>query len=85
MKAVPIYQIMDIHYNSTTKRAWPSFQALAQDTTQVHAHFELAGNKRIFYIEDYLYSYYSSGSSTRNCYFLHERFDEIKSTTKAPL
>lgn len=68
MRAVPIYQIMDIHYNKTSKIAWPSFPALSHDNTQVYAHFELAGNNRIGFIQDYLYGYYSSSSFLRKCY-----------------
>ena len=50
MKAVPLYQLVEFHYNTTTKKAWPTFQSLAYDTSQVHAHFELSGNERIKYI-----------------------------------
>lgn len=70
MNAVPIYQIIDFHYNTTTKLAWPTFQSLAFDTAQVHPHMELAGNDRIRFVEDYLYAYYGS-AGTRNCYLLH--------------
>lgn len=44
MKAVPIYQLIDFHYNSITKMAWPTFTSLAHDTYQVYTHLELSGN-----------------------------------------
>lgn len=50
MKAVPFYQVIDFHYNTTTKVAWPVFQMLAQDIFQVFAHIELAGNDRVKFI-----------------------------------
>jgi hypothetical protein len=44
MKAVPLYQFIELHYNKTTKIARPTFQSLAHDITQSYAHVELAGN-----------------------------------------
>ena len=75
MKAVPLYQLIEFHYNATTRIAWPSFQSLAYDTSQVYAHFELSGNERIKYISDFLYVYYGSAPGIRKCYDKHQRYD----------
>lgn len=70
MKAVPLYQLVEFHYNKTTRMAWPTFQSLAYDTSQVHAHLELSGNERIKYMPEFLYAYYGS-AGTRKCYNMH--------------
>lgn len=82
MKAVPAYQFIDFHYNIRTKIAYPGFYSLAHDTHFVYAMFELAGNERIRFIEDYFYAYYASTIYSNQCNVLHERLDHQKATTR---
>lgn len=64
---------------------WPVFLVFAGDTYLVYSLFELAGNDRIFFVDEYLYHYHTPDVTTRNCYRLHESYDARKSSLRTPL
>ena len=44
MKAVPLYQFVEYHYETKDYIAWPIFQDLSPDSVQIWANIQLAGN-----------------------------------------
>lgn len=85
MKAVPLYQFIEYHYNATTKLAWSTFPTLAFDVYQVYAHFELSGNERIKFIPEYFYAYYFGSKTPDDCFIVDIILDHLKASIRTPL
>lgn len=72
MKAVPIYEVMEFHFDRQTGLAYPTFPYFTSDVYQVYSLLELAGEEKIQFIPDYFYLYFFGISfETRNCYRFH--------------
>jgi hypothetical protein len=69
IQTLPIESLIEYHYDEGLRYRFPKFYGYAYDTFLVLSLLELSGNKRVRYIDEFLYNYLMD--KRKKCVFEH--------------